>query len=335
MPAPVPDTLSFLTEVCARRGWRLSVLDEHSGYLAAVSDGRAEFLTGAGAVCAYPLNGATAATIANDKAHTALLARRAGLRVPRGEHFFVTPRYRGVRGPGREIHDAVRYAADLGFPVFVKPNAGSRGAFADVAYDANDLIHQCAAMAAQHPVALVQEVVAGPEYRILVLDGDVPFLYRRTGSVLTGDGRSTVAQLLAAVNRRLEEDGLPPIALDGPFLTRALATAGLAADGVPETGRTVEYAARRNVSGGGGVGEFRDAVPPAVTDYARRAAAAVGLRLCGIDVIAANGLDPDGFTLLEINANPGLGGVARAGHRAAVLDLWERIADTWFAGARP
>ncbi|MGQ9369938.1 ATP-grasp domain-containing protein [Azospirillum sp. A39] len=329
----LPDTIGFLQEVCARRGYRLTILDEHSAYLAAVSDGRSEFLTGAGAVCAYPLNGATAATIANDKAHTALLARRAGIRVPRGEHFFVTPRYRGVRGPGKEIHDAVRYAQALGFPVFVKPNAGSRGAFADVAYDENDLIHQCAAMAPQHPVALVQEVVEGAEYRIVVLDGEALFLYRRTGSVLVGDGVATIGGLLAALNARLHAEGLPPVAAESPFLGRSLRTAGASLDTVLERGRPLEYAARRNVSGGGGVGEFLAAVPAPVAGYARRVAAAVGLRVCGIDVVAAEGLDPAAFTLLEVNANPGLGGVARAGHRAAVLDLWERVCGTWFAEA--
>ncbi|HYH19276.1 MAG TPA: hypothetical protein VD995_11730 [Azospirillum sp.] len=332
----LPDQIAFLDEVCRRRGYRMTILDEHSAYLIAVSDGTREFVTGAGMVNAYPINNATAATIATDKAHTYTLARRAGFRVPRGGHFFVTRRFRDLRAPGREIHDAVLYAQSLGFPVFVKPNDGSRGAHADIVHDENDLIHHCAAMAAEHSVALVQEVLHGVEFRIVAVDGEALFLYRRDQGGLVGDGVSTVGDLVAAANARLVGEGLTPVSPDASYLREALKQAGLDLAGVPPAGFVLPITARRNISGGGRVSGFATDMSDALRDYVRRLSAVVGLRVCGIDVFSRTAEpDPDGFTLLEVNANPSLSGVAKAGHREEVLRLWERVCALRFAEAPP
>lgn len=331
----LPDPVAFLAEIAARRGWRFNVLDPHSGYLCEVSDGRNAFLSGAGKISAYPLNAAAAASIASDKTHTARLLTRAEIRTPRGEHFFTTDRFSAKRAPGRRIDDAVTYAQSLGYPVFVKPNDGSCGAFADAAYDDGDVARLLAAMADVHPVGIVQEMLHGREYRIFVIDGEPVMAYERRSGGLIGDGAATVADLLAGHNQTLIADGMTPTAADSPFLQRRLAAEGLALSDVLPMGRSFQASARRNVSAGAAVGDFTRQFSDALRSYARTAAQAIGVRVCGLDVMTPTDLtDVDGFVLLEVNSNPSLSGVAKAGWRDDALAAWERIAETWFREQR-
>lgn len=330
----LPDPVAFLAEVAARRGWSFELLDPHSGYLCEVSDGRNAFLSGAGKVSAYPLNAATAASIASDKTHTARLLARAGLRTPHGEHFFTTDRFSAKRAPGRRTEEAVAFAEALGYPVFVKPNDGSCGAFADAAFDGADVRRLLAAMADAHPVAVVQEMLAGREFRVFVLDGEPVFAYERRAGGLTGDGVATFGDLLARANAALVADGMTPIPVDSPYLRRRMDAAGVSLASVPPAGTVLQASPRRNISTGATVGDFTDRFTAEFRTYARTAARAAGLRVCGLDVITPGGLDQlDGMTLLEVNSNPSLSGLAQSGRRDAVLAIWERIAETWFKEA--
>jgi glutathione synthase/RimK-type ligase-like ATP-grasp enzyme len=331
----LPDPVSFLAEVSRRRGWRFDCLDPHSGYLCEVSDGENAFLSGAGKLSAYPLNQATAATIASDKAHTARLLARRGVRVPVGEHFFTTPRFQAKRGPGRMADQAAAYAEYLGYPVFIKPNDGSCGAYADIAYDGDDVRRLLAAMAHAHPVALAQELLHGKEYRVFVVDGEPLLAYERRAGNLIGDGASTVAELLAAQNAALVADGMTPTPDDSPYLRRRLAAQELTLASVLPAGALLQVSARRNVSAGGEVGAFTQSFSADFRAVSEKIAGAVGLRVCGFDVVTAHDLhEVDRWTVLEINSNPSLSGVAKAGYREAVLTVWERIAATWFEEAK-
>lgn len=330
----LPDPVSFLAEVAARRGWICEILDQHAGYLCRVSDGRNGFLSGAGKVCAYPLNAAGPAAIAADKTHTANLLTRAGIRTPRGEHFFTTHRFQAKRPPGRMADEAMAFAAGLGFPVFVKPNDGSCGAYADAAYGPDDVRRLLADMAHAHAVAVVQELLSGREYRIFVIDGEPVMAYERRAGGLTGDGVHSLGALLEQQNRRLIADGMTPIPADSPFLRRQLAARRLTLADIPPAGTALPVSPRRNISAGAAVGDFTDRFGDGLRDYARRVAAAINLRVCGIDVMTPGDLrDIGDFVVLEVNSNPSLSGVAAAGYRDAVLAAWERIAAIWFEEA--
>ena len=283
---------------------------------------------------AYPLNAATAASIASDKTHTARLLARAGVRTPRGEHFFTTDRFSARRPPGRRADEAAAYAERLGFPVFVKPNDGSCGAYADAAFNGGDVRRLLDAMADAHPVALVQEMLSGREFRVLVVDGAPLFAYERRAGGLVGDGAATVAELLARGNRLLVADGMTPIAADSPYLANRLATDGLTLETILPAGAVLQASPRRNISAGAAVGDFTDDFTPAFKAYARTAAAALGLRVCGLDVMSLDDLrDPGAFSILVVKSKPSQSGHAQSGRRGQVIDGRERVADTWFKEA--
>jgi biotin carboxylase len=131
-PHAYPEQTRHVARACADLGLTFSDLDAGGGYLWAVGDGTHELVGGAGAICAYPLNTAAAVQIARDKAHANTAMTRAGLAVIPSRLLFITPDRIALRGPGREIADALAYLAATPGPVFCKPNSGSGGDFAEI-----------------------------------------------------------------------------------------------------------------------------------------------------------------------------------------------------------
>jgi glutathione synthase/RimK-type ligase-like ATP-grasp enzyme len=336
LPPSTPDPVRYVHAVCRARGWRFELVDRHSGYLAVVSDGRRSFVTGGGRVCAWPLNSATALTVATDKSHAALLLARAGLRVPVGEHFFVRREGRAIRGPGRELGDALAYAARLGWPVFVKPNDGARGALVERVADEPALRRHLRRLARVTHVALVQAPVPGDEYRVFVLDGAARFAWRRTTPHLVGDGRRTLRALLRAHDARLRDHSLTP---DGPgstVLAEACARVGIGPRDVVPAGLRLPLSARRNLSTGGAVADFTAEVPAPAAELAARAAAAVGLRVCGVDLITTGRLAAPGeAVILEVNGNPGVRSLETIGRGDVIHAIWGDVCERALAEGAP
>jgi D-aspartate ligase len=157
---------------------------------------------------------------------------------------------------------------------------------------------------------VVEALAAGDEYRLLVLDGEVVSTVLRRPPVVIGDGRSTVAGLVAQENARRRADpahaGLYPITvdLDAVFTLHA---AGLGLRTVPGLGTRVTVKTAVNENGP------RDndlVVPPHyLCEAAAQAAGALGAELAAVEIItpdATRPLGPAGGVVVEINTSPGL-----------------------------
>src|SRR5262245_3116 len=116
------DPARYAADAAQAIGATFEDLDNGAGYLFRVSKGSRSLVAGAGSVCSFPINSATAFTLSRDKAHTKTVLIAAGLPVIPGGLFFAHKRRAGLRGPGREAEDARAFAEKLGYPVFVKPN---------------------------------------------------------------------------------------------------------------------------------------------------------------------------------------------------------------------
>src|SRR4051794_4725838 len=76
----------------------------------------------------FDLNGQGAAETAHDKDYAAYFLSRMGYPVPEGKAFYSDDWARAVHSD-RDIQAAYAYARSLGFPVIVKPNRESQGAW--------------------------------------------------------------------------------------------------------------------------------------------------------------------------------------------------------------
>jgi cyanophycin synthetase len=159
---------------------------------------------------------------------------------------------------------------------------------------------------------LIEGQIRGDVYRLLYLDGELLDAVRRHPPAVTGDGRSTIEQLVAQENRgrALEPPArrLSPLRIDLECVL-TLADAGLTVKSVPARGRRVavktvvsQNSARENES-------VREAIGEALVADGAAAAAAVGLRLAGVDVVTPDpsaALAEAGGATLEVNGPPGL-----------------------------
>jgi cyanophycin synthetase len=191
---PTPELTRYARDAAAAIGAVFEDLDEGRGYLWRVSRNGRNVLGGGGGICVYPINSAVAWTISRDKAHTKTVLAANGLPVIPGGLFFAHTLRAALREPGREVADAVRFATQLGFPVFCKPNLGSRGDFAETIADAEQLQAYTKRIAPLHESLLVEPVVRGNEHRVFVKDNVVIFHAAKVGPVLVGDGRSSLPE---------------------------------------------------------------------------------------------------------------------------------------------
>jgi cyanophycin synthetase len=257
------------------------------------------------------LTSAVGVDIAADKMLAKQLLANAGLPVPDGM----------AAASAAEAADAL---ARLGGPVVIKPLGGNHGRCVTIGITTPAEAAAAFTKASlAGPAVIVERYVAGHDYRVLVIDGQVAAAAQLRPASVTGDGTHTISQLVAQVNvdpRR--GDGhtreLTRISLDSEVL-RHLDAAGLDGCSVPPTGQLVTLRQNANLSTGGTSRDVTDLVHDDVATVCRRAAALAGLDICGIDIRLADisaplltgteagqpGAAPAG-AVIELNACPGL-----------------------------
>lgn len=357
-----PVFVEILTRLARARGARVEVEPVY-GYAGALveASGRRHFFKGTH----FDINRAGAAALARDKDYAARFLSAAGLAVPRGL-LLHSPRRSAqlalknpdvaARLPARDAARA--FAADTGYPVFVKPNEGSEGEDVTRTGDAAGLDLALDALFAVHERVLVQQAVAGADIRVVVLDGKVEAAFLRRPLAVTGDGATPLSALISAEIAGFASGGKGGrIAPDDPRILAHLASAGLGPDSVPAAGAIVPLLANANLSTGGTARDITGSLAPDLADAAIRACAALGLRFAGVDLLhegAAEVATADGTAgasfveraagagtdvaprpvVLEVNAAPGLSYFHRLGPEAAarVEAIYAHLLDALLGG---
>ena len=242
---------------------------------------------------------AIAEGIASDKDLTKGLLKSCGVPIPEGQV---------VHSP----EQAWEAAQDIGLPVVVKPSDGNHGRGVTL-----DLRKQEDIEAAYHVAypegsdVMVERFIPGDEHRLLVVGGKVVAAARGELVTITGNGRSTVRELIdSQLNsdpRRGYEEEYPLEIIDLATDTKVqleLKRQDLSADAVPAAGRQVVVQRNGNVAV-----DCTDDVHPEVAYIAQLAAKVVGLDIAGIDMVArdiSKPLHTQGGAIVEVNAGPGL-----------------------------
>ncbi len=315
-----PDTTRYAKLAAIELGFDFADLDNGNGYLFEITGNGRRLLSGAGAVCAYPINNASSYTIARDKAHTKSVLAQHHVRVIPGRHFFVSADYSLLRNPGHETADAIAYAISIGFPIFCKPLLGGRGNYAETICDLRELQDYMARLGRRYDGFLIEPLIRGDEYRVIVFDGESICYSLKGASSITGDGRNTAQQLLESLNASLEGTGI------SPYPASALTLSDVNPKEVPEAGATIPLAGRRNLSALGEIESLNTKVPQELEHLAATACRALSLRFGAVDIFDASMKhDRSELVVIEVNANPGLTGLERAGRLDLVLTIWKSM----------
>lgn len=242
-----------------------------------------------------------AENIAQDKDWTRQLLETVGVPVPQGR--VVVSR-----------EDAWAAALEIGLPVVVKPQFGSQGNGVSINLHSEQQVFDAFDNANAFNCSVVTESFKeGADYRILVIGSKMVAASLREPAQVVGDAVSTIAQLVASVNkdpRRAESHAgvLSPIPLD-PISLAVLASQGLDLDSIPDKGAKVLIRKNANLSTGGTAKDVTDLVHPQVATLAISAARQLGLDISGVDIITSDISKPLAETngaVVEVNAGPGL-----------------------------
>jgi cyanophycin synthetase len=227
----------------------------------------------------------------------------------------------------RDIADARKKAAELGYPLVLKPVEGREGqsVFVDLRTEAELIAAATAARIHERP-HMLQSYFSGSDHRLLVAAGKLIAASRKDPASVTGDGKHTVAELVEIENRdpqRVSRRLLDRVALDersAGILTRQ----GLTSKSVVEAGRVVRVNAIANVSAGAKAVDVLGVIHPDNARAALRAAKAIGLNVCGIDFVSpdiSKSWHEVGGGICEVNTTVGLRPHLQAAPHIDVYDL--------------
>lgn len=243
---------------------------------------------------------AVAVDIASDKELTKTLLRDAGIEVPYGML-------------AESEAEAVEALEIIGAPVVVKPFNMSQGKGVSLNLTTPAQVEQACRIAKQYAAkVVVEQQFIGRDYRVLVINGKVAAASERVPAHVTGDGRSTIAELVESANRHPargedHEKPLTKIAIDQAMM-EFMKRRGLAVNQAPRPSEVVYLRECANLSTGGTARDVTDFVHPQIAAICERAARIIGLDICGIDLILDDIDAPlrSDNGVIEINAAPGL-----------------------------
>jgi cyanophycin synthetase len=212
-----------------------------------------------------------------------------------------------------DLRGAWRFVSSLGAPCVVKPARGASGAIGiTTGVESKAALARALAYAgAFDRDVLVEELVAGAIYRLLYFDGELLDAVRRDSPTVIGDGRSNVERLIAAENERRLAGGIETsqslVKMDGE-LRSTLRRAHRDLRSVPAAGERVLLKSVVNDNRREDNVSATSRLCGAVVDAGAEAAATVGARLAGVDIITTDPALPlaeAGGVVIEVNAAPG------------------------------
>ena len=279
----------IIADEARRRGIAVKVLDAEGGYLA-LSHGGREVVT---RESLSELTTAVAMSRCDDKRVTRRLFAEAGLRVPRG---------RDASDPDADA----AFLEEVG-ELVVKPARGEQGQGITVGVRDRDQLQRAVATARAHcPTVLLEELVEGRDLRIIVIDHEVVAAAVRRPARVVGDGRHTIAELIAAQSRRREAatGGESTIPVDDHTVD-TIAAAGHGLDDVLERGRELVVRRTANLHTGGTIHDVTGDLHQALAEAAVTASQVLDIPVVGLDLLVPE-VDGPEYVLIEANERPGL-----------------------------
>ncbi|MDY6826745.1 MAG: ATP-grasp domain-containing protein [Bacillota bacterium] len=219
-------------------------------------------------------------------------------------------RQEGLSVPRQEIWEsegaAVNFLRRVG-RLAVKPLNGEQGKGITVGVsNPEDLAAAVEKASRLDDQILLEEYIESKDLRIIVIDYRFVAAIERVPAAVTGDGISTVEELITTRNKQLqrETDGesLIPLEDDTAVL---VGEQGLSLNAVPAEERMVRVCRLANFHSGGTIEDVTSAISPELRAVAEKASRILELPVVGLDLMVP-AVGGDEYAIIEANERPGL-----------------------------
>ncbi len=291
----------LLLKAAVKRGIRFELIDREDNFVVLTKGDHQEYVKQATKTA---LDSYSTVLIMENKIVTKEVLKQHGIRVPAGKAY---------RSPQEAMLDYELYRDSK---IVIKPKSTNFGLGITIftrSFTEEDY-QQAVEMAFAHDrTILLEEFIAGKEYRFLVMGDEVVGILHRVPANVVGDGIHTIEQLIARKNRdplrgkgyrtpleRIQLGEAEKLFLKNQFLN---------ASDIPGAGEVIYLRENSNISTGGDSIDYTDDIPESYNQLAIRAAKAAGATFCGVDMMighiqeeANNG----NYSIIEINFNPAI-----------------------------
>ena len=281
----------IIVDEARRRGIHCEVTDAAGGFFRLTQGGRT-------ILCRESLSELTSAvamSICDDKTVTRRIVEAAGVNV-------------SVQMDATDADDETLKAfVEAHGKIVVKPARGEQGRGIVVGLETLDDTR--AAIEAAREICdriLVEACFDGNDLRLIVIDYRLVAAAMRKPPEITGDGRSTVTELIEHLSRRraAATGGESTIPLDAET-ERCVKNAGHGMDDVLDEHERIVVRKTANLHTGGTIHDVTGEIHPTLVEAAVNAARAIEIPVTGIDLMVKSPHQPD-YVFIEANERPGL-----------------------------
>ena len=212
-----------------------------------------------------------------------------------------------------DVMSLLKSAKELGYPVVLKPEFGNKGrdVILNIKTD-KELIDNYNKLNEKYKDILIEKYYEGDDYRVCVVNNKVVAVSKRIPPYIIGDGVKTIQELIEDLNSDESrgydhEKPLTKIKIDDEII-RNLNINNYKINSVLEKDKKIVLRQNSNLSTGGSAIDCTDDISKENKDMCVRAAKAIGLDICGIDICTKDikkSLLSEG-AIIEVNAGPGL-----------------------------
>lgn len=198
-----------------------------------------------------------------------------------------------------------KFLDKIEYPVVIKESSAcqSRNIYTDIK-DKETALKIMKKVLAIRDYILLQKMIYGSEYRVLVLDKEIIGVLKMIPPSVIGDGKNKIKDLIAEKSKHTEK----PINVDEKLIL-TLKNQGFGLDDVLEKDKKVFLRTHSSYAEGGEVADETDNIHEKAKEICVKAAKAVNLSLAGLDILCddiAKNPDEQNFNILEINNMPDL-----------------------------
>lgn len=279
----------ILIDEARRRGIDVEIVDEKSNLYRLHHGGQS-------ILCRESLTEKTCAmamTICDDKALTHRTLRKAGIRVPKQELY-------------TNIAQANSLMKEWGSLV-VKPASGEQGQGITVDVRIKEELRQAVNTALEHSNhILLEEFVQGRDLRVIVIDHAFVAAIERKPAYITGNGTSTIRELIAAKNETLAKQtgGESQIPINQET-ERVIRHHHMGWEDILPKNQELQVCKTANYHTGGTITDVTESVSPFLRSEAEKASRTLNIPVVGLDYLVPD-FSGDDYVIIEANERPGL-----------------------------